>query len=103
MMNEPRLSHQTLRVLALLSDRPNESLSGADITRQLNMLSGTVYPILMRLERAGWLKSQWERVDPSDAGRPRKRLYRLTGLGINKTRAAWAELSVPRGRLAWNT
>jgi PadR family transcriptional regulator PadR len=100
---EPRLSHQTLRVLRLFDEQPNLSLAGSDISKHTGMLSGTLYPILMRLERARWLESDWENLDPSDAGRPRRKFYRLTGLGYNKSRAALAELGVPTGRFAWNS
>ena len=43
---------------------------------------GTLYKALGRMERAGLLESEWE--DPDVAvqeGRPRRRLYRVTGLG----------------------
>jgi PadR family transcriptional regulator PadR len=43
---------------------------------------GTLYKALARLATAGLLENQWE--DPNDAlaeGRPRRRLYRITGLG----------------------
>jgi PadR family transcriptional regulator, regulatory protein PadR len=99
----PRLSHQTLRVLRLFDEQPRLRLAGSDVSKQTGMLSGTIYPILMRLERAGWLSSEWENLDPSDAGRPRRRFYRLTGLGYNKSRAALSELGVPNGRVAWNS
>ena len=65
------------------------------------MLSGTLYPILARLESAKWLESRWEELDPSMAGRPRKRLYHITGLGYNKGREALAELNVVIGGPAW--
>ena len=100
---DPRLSHQMLRVMGIFIERPRDSLAGSDIWRQTGILSGTLYPILMRLERAGWLESKWEVLDPRETGRPRRRLYRLTGLGYNKTRSALAELSVPRGRPEWNS
>jgi|SRR5664279_597293 PadR family transcriptional regulator PadR len=102
MSKDPRLSQQTLRVLALFTD-PSCRLAGSDIARQIQMLSGTMYPILLRLERAGWLKSEWEDLEPRDAGRPRRRFYSITGLGYNKSRAALAELGVPDGRVAWNS
>ena len=41
------------------------------------MGSGTLYPLLARLEAAGWFTSEWEDVDPSEVGRPRRRLYKL--------------------------
>jgi len=100
---DPRLSHQTLRVLRLFLEQPKEGLAGSDIWKKTEMLSGTIYPILMRLERSGWLESKWEQLDPSEAGRPRKRLYRLTGVGYNKTSEALAELRVPKGRPAWSS
>jgi PadR family transcriptional regulator len=43
---------------------------------------GTLYKALGRMEQAGLLESEWE--DPEVAvgeGRPRRRLYRVTGLG----------------------
>ena len=43
---------------------------------------GTLYKALARMERAGLLESRWE--DPESAAaerRPRRRLYRVTGLG----------------------
>jgi DNA-binding PadR family transcriptional regulator len=52
--------------------------------------SGTVHPILARLEGAGWLESRWEDVDPRSAGRPARRYYRLTGAGVLEARKALA-------------
>jgi len=100
---DPRLSHQLLRVMRVFIEHPKESLAGSDIWRQTGVLTGTLYPILMRLERAGWLESKWEQLNPSEAGRPRKRLYRLTGLGYNKTNSALAELGLPNGRPSWKS
>jgi len=43
---------------------------------------GTLYRALDRLQRSGLLESEWE--DPAlaaDAGRPRRRLYRVTAAG----------------------
>jgi PadR family transcriptional regulator PadR len=100
---DPRLSHQALRVMRVFMERPKESLAGSDIWKQTGVFTGTLYPILMRFERAGWLESEWEKLDPSEAGRPRKRLYRLTGLGYNKTRSALSELDLPNGSPAWKS
>jgi DNA-binding PadR family transcriptional regulator len=96
MTKDPRLSHQTLLVLHLFLQQPNKEFAGAGILKQTTMSSGTVYPILSRLEKASWLRSKWENVDPSIAGRPRKRLYRLTSLGHKKTRAALTKLSITK-------
>ena len=47
---DPRLSHPTLRVLRLFAEQPALSLAGSEVSKQTGMLSGTIYPILMRLE-----------------------------------------------------
>jgi DNA-binding PadR family transcriptional regulator len=40
-----------------------------------------MYQILRRLERAGWMISEWECVDPSVDNRPARRYYQLTEEG----------------------
>ena len=98
---DPRLSHQTLRVLKVFLDGPKEGLAGSDIWKALGLFTGTVYPILFRLAGAGWLSSDWEKLSPEELGRPRKRIYRLTPLGYNKTREALAALDVQVGSPSW--
>jgi PadR family transcriptional regulator PadR len=87
-LNEPQVTMQTLAVLKALMDCPLEGLSGAQIARTTKLASGTLYPILARLEQAGWLASEWETGDPRKLGRPRRRFYQVTGLGENKAKAA---------------
>ncbi len=89
--SQPRITAQTLRVLATLLNRPQEDIYGLEVVRSANLASGTVYPVLARLERAGWLTSEWERVDPAVVGRPRRRVYRLTTLGAAEAGAVLAE------------
>jgi len=79
-----RMSLQTLKVLEAFLEDPAAQLSGADVHQRSAIASGTLYPILMRLEAAGWFTSQWESIDPSSAGRPRRRLYRLTSTGLKR-------------------
>jgi PadR family transcriptional regulator len=81
MAKEPRHSHQALRVLRLFIENPGGELSGAQISKQLGIASGSLYPILFRYEEAGWLRSQWEEIDPTKASRPRRRYYRLGDVG----------------------
>jgi PadR family transcriptional regulator PadR len=53
----------------------------SDAARRLTA-HGTLYKALDRMERGGLLESRWE--DPAIAaeeGRPRRRLYRVSGLG----------------------
>lgn len=93
-----RMSLQTLRVLEAFLENPTESLSGADVQKRGHLASGTLYPILLRLESAGWLSSRWENVDPSRVGRPRRRLYRLTASGMRRASEVFASFN--RGVLA---
>lgn len=99
--SDPRLTHHTLKVLRVFMESPNAGLAGSDIWKATKMFSGTLYPILLRLEKAGWLKSWWEEVDPSEAGRPRKRLYQLTNAGYAKAQAAFRELEFTPGVPSW--
>lgn len=92
---EVRISLQTLQVLEAFLGNPAEPLCGADVQKRCTVASGTLYPILLRLESAGWFVSRWENIDPSSAGRPRRRLYRLTPNGL--TRASEVFASFGRG------
>jgi hypothetical protein len=85
-----RMSLQTLKVLEAFLENPAELLAGADVQRRSGLASGTLYPILLRLESAGWFTSRWESVDPSVAGRPRRRLYRLTASGLSRASEVFA-------------
>lgn len=55
---------------------------GFGLIQTTGLKSGSLYPILERLERQGWVSSAWEQVDPAEAGRPRRRYYRLTPEGV---------------------
>jgi len=87
----PSLSTQ--RVLAALLEEPTEELYGLQISSRADLASGTIYPILARLERLGWISSRWEDIDPHEEGRRPRRYYRLTGLGLQEGRQLLAETS----------
>lgn len=93
----------TMKVLSAFCEDPKAEMSGREIGRKVNLPSGTVYPILLRLQDAGWLKSRWEDVDPKEAGRPRRRFYTITGLGYQKTQDALKEVNQSFGVPAWNS
>jgi PadR family transcriptional regulator len=101
MVDKIRITGPTLKVLNAFLASPREELSGAQIGRTTKLATGTLYPILLRLEGAGWLESRWERESPSALGRPRRRLYRMTGLGAKNAKAAFKELAPSLARLAW--
>lgn len=72
----PRLTTTVRLVLGALhqADGPLHGLAIATATR---LGHGTVYPILHRLERAGWAASEPEPED-THPSRPPRRLYTLT-------------------------
>jgi DNA-binding PadR family transcriptional regulator len=80
------------KVLAALLSDPVADRYGLDLMKATGLPSGTLYPILVRLERAGWLEARWEDVDPASAGRPARRYYRLTADGVDRARGKLAAL-----------
>jgi PadR family transcriptional regulator PadR len=91
-----RISPQTLSLLETLLMRPAQWHHGYALSQATGIASGTLYPILMRLEKLRWLDTRWEQ--PGKAGRPPRHLYRLTS-----DARAWAreELEQARARKVW--
>lgn len=84
---------QTQLVLDELLKEPSESRYGLDLSAATGLPSGTIYPILARLELLGWLESGWE--DPEAhvrEGRPRRRYYCLTSDGAEYAAQALGEI-----------
>lgn len=98
---KPRVTAQTLKVLAILMSRTQDEISGAEIARSTKLSSGTLYPILLRLEEAGWVESRWETDDPHELGRPRRRFYQATGIGMKEARSALREVALSLKEFAW--
>jgi DNA-binding PadR family transcriptional regulator len=82
------MTTQTLAVLSVLVGDPAADWYGLELTKLAGLKPGTIYPILDRLLKLGWLERRWETIDPVAEGRPRRRLYRLTGVGASSAR--WA-------------
>ncbi|HZU75513.1 MAG TPA: helix-turn-helix transcriptional regulator [Dehalococcoidia bacterium] len=93
-----RITPAILDVLEVLLG-PDEELYGLKIAQAAGLKTGTVYPILTRLEAAAWVESYWEQAQPSDRG-PRRRFYRLNPDGITAARAA---LSARRGAAPYHS
>jgi len=85
----------TQMVLRALIDKPDREMYGLEIGQAAGLASGTVHPILARLEQFGWLESRWENLDPHREGRPRRRYYRLTPGGAQRAQAALARVRTP--------
>jgi PadR family transcriptional regulator PadR len=87
-MPSVRLTRTTALVLLALA---RGTRHGFDLLDATGLPSGTVYPILRRLEAAGLVKSRWEAVGIArDEGRPPRRYYQLTGAGADALQEAVA-------------
>lgn len=85
-----RLTHSTKRVLHVFLDAPSDEVYGFELANAAGLPSGTIYPILRRLEKEGLLSSRWETIRESAEGRRRRCYYRLTGEGRRVARTATA-------------
>jgi PadR family transcriptional regulator, regulatory protein PadR len=86
----PRMTIPTQLVLHALLTDPSKELYGVEIGTAAGLPSGTVHPILARLETVGWLTSRWEDINPRTEGRPARRYYQLTPDGLELAGAALA-------------
>ncbi|MEU1184232.1 PadR family transcriptional regulator [Streptomyces sp. NPDC005820] len=92
-MGTPRMTLQTQLVLRALLEDPARERYGLELCELAGLPSGTIYPILARLEQVGWVDSTWE--DPAvheKAGRPRRRFYRITEDGAEQARDTLARV-----------
>jgi PadR family transcriptional regulator, regulatory protein PadR len=78
-----RATRQTLDVLDAFLESPRAWQYGYDISRGTGLKSGTLYPILMRLEENGLLDARWE---TNETGKPPRHMYRLTAEGVRYAR-----------------
>ncbi|MEV0587614.1 helix-turn-helix transcriptional regulator [Nonomuraea sp. NPDC050310] len=94
-MNSDALrGHMDALILAVLEDAPLHGYAIIEALQErsggtLNVPTGTVYPALRRLERTGFLASEWATV-----GGRKRRTYRLTASGAGHLageRTAWGE------------
>jgi PadR family transcriptional regulator, regulatory protein PadR len=93
-----------LLILALVEDRPRH---GYDIGKLIKIRSkgalrfnvASLYPLLYRLEKRGWIEGKWH----EQAGQRRRRLYRLTPEGrkvLAAQRSGWKAFAQAINRIA---
>src|SRR4051794_8575507 len=104
-----RMTQSTLAVLRALIAAQGDPAYGLELGHETGLASGTLYPILDRLSREGWVEASWEQVEPHEVGRPRRRYYKLTAVGEvaavralqaahTRTRSRSWPIAVPQGR-----
>jgi PadR family transcriptional regulator PadR len=99
MANPVRVTAAVSKVLAAFLEDPEADRYGLELMRVSGHPSGTLYPILLRLQKAGWVETHWEEIDPVAAGRPARRYYRLTpdGQALAHTEVAALQAQLNRG------
>jgi PadR family transcriptional regulator len=85
----------TQLVLRALLAEPTQEMYGLQICAEAGLPSGTIHPILARLDGLGWVESRWEDIDSHEEGRPRRRYYQLTKDGAERARIALARATTP--------
>ncbi|MEE9328670.1 MAG: helix-turn-helix transcriptional regulator [Parvularculaceae bacterium] len=90
MARRKNISKQTQRLLMALFETPGQWWYGYELSKLTGLKSGTLYPILMRLDDQGYLASEWR--DPDLPGKPARHVYRLTSEG--KALAAQIETTI---------
>jgi DNA-binding PadR family transcriptional regulator len=93
--SEPRLTLPVLLVIRAMLDEPAREMYGLEICKAVGLPSGTLHPILARLERCGWLESRWEDLEPTEGGKPRRRFYKPSSDGAERARAALTKVHIP--------
>jgi PadR family transcriptional regulator PadR len=70
------------KVLHAFLDDPAARRYGFELMQMTGLASGSLYPVLARLENAKWIIGEKETVDPAAAGRPARRYYVITAEGV---------------------
>jgi PadR family transcriptional regulator PadR len=89
MARTPNASRQTHRLLATMLEQSRNWRHGYELTKETGLKSGTLYPLLMRLNDQGLLDSRWKESD--QPGKPPRHMYRLTAGGLALARSLESE------------
>jgi transcriptional regulator len=101
---EVKKGSAALLVLALVEERPRH---GYEISKLIEARSGgtlafrvaSLYPMLYRLEKRGWVEGRWV----EKAGQRRRRYYKLTREGrrvLSRQRSIWQQFLSALDRVA---
>ncbi len=92
-MQDLDITPKMAMVLKVFLEAPGQSRYGFELMKLTGIASGSLYPMLARLERAGWLTRGKEDIDPHAAGRPARTNYTITGAAVTAARIQLAALS----------
>ena len=88
-----KLTGQLERVFRVFLEDPAAPRYGYDLMRAAGLPSGTLYPMLARLQDQGLVTSHWEPQPDDSGGRPPRKYYRLTAEGARTARLELARAS----------
>jgi DNA-binding PadR family transcriptional regulator len=91
-----RLTGPLERVLGAFLTNPAAPRYGYDLMKVARLPSGTLYPLLARLEDQKLVTSAWE--TPRQEGQRPRKYYQLTSEGIEAARLELAEAAARRQR-----
>ena len=78
-----KVTNALVSVVACFAAAPDEDHWGYKLTDSTGVLPGALYPLLKRLLADGWIEDRWEDAAKARSdGRPPRRLYRVTQLGL---------------------
>lgn len=77
----PKMTLQVRLVLAMFLKDPDAELYGRRLCVMTGLPPGTIFPILNRLEAAGWLTSRWEKPSERTLSGSLRHYYSLTSNG----------------------
>ena len=80
-------------LLAALLEAARSWSHGYELASLTGIQSGTLYPLLIRLEAQGYLEAEWQQ--PAAGGRPPRHAYRLTAAGVQLARMQAVEADAP--------
>jgi DNA-binding PadR family transcriptional regulator len=95
MPRRPHSSRQALALLKALLSASQKWQHGYDLMGITGIKSGTLYPLLIRLQEDGHLESEWQ--PPAPPARAPRHAYRLTASGRAFAHALIAEAEVRAG------
>ena len=92
-----RMTAPLERVLGAFLTDPTAPRYGYDLMKAARLPSGTLYPLLARLEQQKLVTSAWE--TPQQEGQRPRKYYQLTAEGIRVARLELAQASDRRRRV----
>lgn len=79
MVRKRQPSKQMRLLLQVLAEERDVWRHGYELMKATGLLSGTLYPLLMRMTEQGLVEAEWR--EPAQPGRPARHAYRLTAAG----------------------